>query len=157
MNIWTIQPITSPIVANTCGLTATYMMTINNTAKAANVIASVVISLNIFNVLASYCDWYMTTSLSVSELLVVKALAFTLLCIMLVSAALRLASLGKLQGKRKASHSLRSFLIFNCLRNINLHSCVWRIVMCVYDNVITIILTCRVSTKVLTYRNSLRS
>lgn len=60
LNTWTIQPTTSPIITNTCGLIATYMMTINNTAKAANVIASVVISLNISNMLASCCDDMLT-------------------------------------------------------------------------------------------------
>mgnify|MGYP004706227411 FL=1 len=54
------------------------MITIPNTAKAANVRISVAISLNIFNVLVSYCDRdNMLTVTNVSELLLVSALALT--------------------------------------------------------------------------------
>ena len=80
MNNWTIEPTTSPIITNTCGLIAPYMITIPNTAKAANVRISVAISLNIFNVLVSYCDRdNMLTVTNVSELLLVSALALTLI------------------------------------------------------------------------------
>lgn len=63
LNNWTIEPATSPIITNTCGLTATYMRAIPNTIKAANVRISVVISLNIFNMLASYCDRHVMLTL----------------------------------------------------------------------------------------------
>ena len=63
LNTWTIQPTTSPIMINAWGLTATYMITIPNTAKATNVRASVVISLNISNMLASYRDRHVMLTL----------------------------------------------------------------------------------------------
>lgn len=77
------------------------MMTIPNTAKAANVRISVAISLNIFNVLASY--YYI---------------------IMLVSAALRLASLFKDEKGNENVLSLTAFVpnIKLLTQIINLHS-----------------------------------
>lgn len=61
LNTWTIQPTTSPIMTNTWGLIAIYMITIPNTTKPTNVSISVVISL--FNMLASYCDRHVMLTL----------------------------------------------------------------------------------------------
>lgn len=52
----TIAPRPIPITINICGLTATYMRPKPSIAKNIHVRMSVLISLNIFNVQASYCD-----------------------------------------------------------------------------------------------------
>lgn len=84
-----IAPRPIPMTINTWGLTATYMRSKISIAKNIHVRMSVLISLNISNVQASYCDRdNMLTVTNVSELLLVSALALTLyiylLCIIIM-------------------------------------------------------------------------